>query len=65
VQGRLRGEDLRVQIDTECGHCARRFGLTVDHNLHVTGQTESCAPLIFEPEIDWASFKAPTIIRDY
>jgi len=39
--------------------------LTVDHNLRVTGQTEECAPLIFEPEIDWAGFKAPTIIDDY
>lgn len=65
VQGRLRGEQLRVTIETACGHCGRPMHLTVDSDMQVLDQDEGADPLVFEPQVDWESFTGPNIIHAY
>jgi hypothetical protein len=65
VQGRLRGEKLRVRIDSECRHCSRPLRLEVDQDLEWRVMSAGATPLLFEPEMDWESFRGANIIHDY
>ena len=65
MQGRLRGEKLRVRIDSECQHCQRPLRLEVDDELQWNVLTQGASPLLFEPDMDWASFRGANIIHDY
>ncbi len=65
MQGRLRGERLKVRIDSECRHCSRPLALEVDEELHSRVLTAEASPLLFEPEVQWDKFEAPNIIHDY
>ena len=65
VQGRLRGEAVSFEISTECAHCAQPMQLTVDSNLRYQVHNETAQPLVFEPNVDWATFTEPNIIRAF
>ncbi len=65
VQGRLRGEQLAVAIETECAHCGERIQITVDSEMHYQVHTRGAKPLIFEPDIDWEGFTEPNILHAY
>jgi hypothetical protein len=65
VQGRLRGEHLSVTIETVCHHCGQAMRLAVDSNMAVSVHAEGAAPLLFMPQINWASFAEPNIIDAY
>ena len=65
MQGRLRGEPLEVEIETQCGHCNRELRMSIDSDLQYRVLSEGAAPFVFEPHVDWQSFTAPNIIHDY
>ena len=65
VQGRLRGENLVVEIETRCAHCAQELHLTVDSGLNWSVKEPAAQPLLFEPEVDWQHFTEPNIIDAY
>jgi hypothetical protein len=65
VQGRLRGEKLRVRIDSSCHHCSRPLTIEVDDDLGWRVLSPGASPLLFEPDMDWQSFHGPNIIHDY
>jgi hypothetical protein len=65
VQGCLRGEKLWVRVDSECHHCSRPLTMEVDHRLGCRVFSRKATPLIFEPEINWSTFRGANIIHDY
>ncbi len=65
VQGRLRGEPLTVEIQTTCAHCGQPIQLAVDSNMQYWVKTAEAQPLIFEPDLNWATFTEPNIIHAY
>ena len=62
VEGRLRQQALRVDIDTRCAHCDRRIAMSVDSDLRYDGPPDV---LVFEPRVDWSNFTEPNIIHHY
>ncbi len=65
MQGRLRSQNLRVRIDSECHHCSRPLAIEVDDNLRWRVLSPGAAPLLFEPDVDWDTFHGPNIIHHY
>lgn len=65
VQGQLRNTDLSVEITTLCAHCEEPIRLAVDSRLKVHVREGGSAPLVFEPDVDWAVFTDPSIIDGY
>jgi hypothetical protein len=65
VQGRLRGEKLKVRIDSECQHRSELLSLEVDEELRWRMLSGDPAPLLFEPDIRWDTFRGENIIHDY
>jgi hypothetical protein len=65
VQGRLRGEKLKVRIDSECKHCCEPLSLEVNEELRWRLLSRDAAPLLFEPDIRWNTFREANIIHDY
>jgi len=65
VEGRLRGERLSAELTTECGHCGQALHISIDSELNWQIRERYADPLLFEPEIDWATFKGANIINDY
>ena len=65
VQGRLRGEQLEVAIDSECGHCSRPLRLEIDTEMSVRAASPGAEPMVFSPQIDWPRFAEPNIIHAY
>jgi len=65
VQGRLRGGDVEVRIDSRCGACGRALRIDVSSRLEWRVRRGPDSILVFEPEIQWSAFSAPTIVHDY
>ena len=65
VQGRLRNLALSVRIDSQCAQCQARLAIDVSDRMEWQVSAGTDAILVFEPAIDWATFGAPTIVRDY
>ena len=65
VQGRLRKKRLSIEIETECGHCARAMRFVVGSDLKHRIFGEGTRPLVFEPEVDWSTFSEPNITHAY
>lgn len=65
VQGRLREESLSVSIRTECAHCGRPMRIEVDSELRCRVEDAGAEPLVFQPQINWATFSEPNIIAAY
>jgi hypothetical protein len=65
VQGRLRDEELAVSIKTSCAHCDEPIHIDLDSELSWTVKESDADPLVFEPRIDWGTFRKPNIIDDY
>jgi hypothetical protein len=68
VQGRLRDENLVVEIESACAHCGRQIRLTMDSEMHWSMQESGVSdaqPLLFTPEVDWQHFREPDITRAY
>jgi len=68
VQGRLRNENLVVEIESACAHCGQEIHLTVNSELQWSVQepgAPGAQPLLFMPEVDWQHFAEPNIIDAY
>lgn len=65
MQGRLRGQALTVTIDSACAACGQTLSLDLSDRLEWRIKAGPDTILVFEPDIDWATFKAPTIVDDY
>ncbi len=65
MQGRLRGERVSASIGSECAACRGPIVFTIDSGFRWRILSGQAAPLVFQPSIDWAAFRAPTIIDDY
>jgi hypothetical protein len=65
VQGRLRNEPLEVEIATSCAHCARPLHIIVGDHLRWRVRERGADPVLFEPGVDWHSFRGSNIIGDY
>jgi hypothetical protein len=65
VQGHLRQSPLEVEIKTTCAHSGKAIELLVDSELNYRIVKGGPNPLVFEPEIDWTTFKDPNIIDGY
>jgi hypothetical protein len=62
VQGRLRGEYLVAQIESECAHCHQPLRLEVDSELKITARSPGAEPRVFVPTVDFSTLKEPSII---
>ena len=65
MQGHLRQSPLEVEIKTTCAHCDQPIELVIDSELSYRIEKGGPSPLVFEPEIDWSTFKDPNIIDGY
>ena len=65
VQGRLRKKRLSIEIRSECASCARTLRLVVGSDLKHQVIEGSAKSLLFEPEVDWATFDEPNITQAY
>ena len=65
VQGQLQHRSLTVTIHTACAHCGQPFRVTVDNEMRATVDEATAKPLIFEPQMDWQTFREPNIIHAY
>ncbi|MBI5877795.1 MAG: hypothetical protein HZB53_09100 [Chloroflexi bacterium] len=65
MQGQLWRRFLRATIESACAHCGQPLTLEVDSAVHAVCRTAGAAPLVFMPDVDWASFAEPTILDAY
>lgn len=65
MQGHLRNTELTVEISTRCAYSQKPIRLAVDSQLNYRVLEGGPAPLVFEPEVDWAAFTDPSIIDGY
>jgi hypothetical protein len=65
VQGRLRNEALSFEVETSCGHCGCPIHFSLDSNLNFQVKSEGANPLVFEPTVEWETFREPNIIDGY
>jgi hypothetical protein len=65
VQGRIRNQPVSVYIESVCAHCARPLRLTVDHELRFQVHGAAARPLVFSPQVDWATFDEPNITHGF
>ena len=65
MQGHLRKSPVEVEITTTCAHCGEAMEFAIDSELNYRIVKGGPNPLMFEPEIDWSTFKEPNIIDGY
>jgi hypothetical protein len=65
VQGKLRNEYLKVQIETECAHCSSPMEIEIDSNLRYKTNDESCEPVVFVPDVDFFNLEDDSIIDPF
>ena len=65
MQGRLRGQKISALIETRCEHCHREMHIDVDSEFKWEVREKDSSALLFEPDVDWRSFKGANIINDY
>ncbi len=65
MQGRIRGQALSIDVESECAHCGRPLRLTVDSELRFRLRDDKAEPLVFSPQVDWATFEEPNITHAF
>lgn len=65
VQGRLRNAAVEVTISTTCAHCHEPLHIVLDSQMRSRVKEAAAAPLVFEPHVDWRTFREPNIIYGY
>jgi hypothetical protein len=65
VQGQLRQEKLSIQIETECAHCGKPIHIEIDSELNYKVGEADADPLVFVPNVDFATLKDPSIIDGF
>lgn len=64
VQGKLTGNEVDVEVHTECAHCGEALELTVDAHMRCTVHTPGADPVVSIPLVDPARIRAPNILDD-
>ncbi len=64
VQGRLRNEKLKFDIQTECGHCGQPIHIHMDSELNYHVAEPDARPLVFAPMVDIHKLE-PSIIDGF
>lgn len=62
VQGRLCGEYLTAQIETECAHCQQPILIELDSDLNFKSVKPETQPLVYAPLVDFEKLQDPSII---
>ncbi len=62
VQGRLRQQEVVIQVETECAHCKQSMHLEIDGEMNCRSRETDCHPIIFVPDVDFGRLKDPNII---
>jgi hypothetical protein len=65
VQGQLRQEKLSFQIETECAHCGKPIHIQIDSDLNYKVREVDASPLVFVPNVNFATLKDPSIIDGF
>ncbi len=52
-------------VRSECAACKTGMEFAIDSEFRSRIESGPTSPLIFEPSIDWTTFRAPTIVNDY
>jgi hypothetical protein len=65
VQGQLRQEKLSFQIETECAHCGKPIHIQIDSDLNYKVLEPGADPLVFVPNVNFATLKDPSIIDGF
>ena len=65
MQGRLRNEQLQVEISTSCAHCGRPLHIVVDEQFRWRVRERSADPRLYLPHIDWRRFRGRNIIGHF
>jgi hypothetical protein len=65
VQGQLRQEKLSFLIETECAHCRKPIHIQIDCDLNYKVLEPDASPLVFVPNLDFATLKDPSIIDGF
>ena len=65
MQGQLRQEKLSFLIETECAHCGKPIHIEMDSDLNYKVLEPDANPLIFVPDVDFATLKDPSIIDGF
>ncbi|OGR20581.1 MAG: hypothetical protein A3J85_04410 [Desulfobacula sp. RIFOXYA12_FULL_46_16] len=65
VQGWLRKESLTVRIETRCACCSKPMSIDIDSRLNCQVHSSDAKPLIFIPDIDFATLSDPSIIEAF
>jgi len=65
VQGRLRNEVISAEIETVCAQSSRPLVITLDSKMKFRIKQKEAKPLVFSPQVDWASFSEPNIIQSF
>ena len=65
MQGRLRGEDLTVRVDTECHHCGKTLALEIDSDMKIRVEGAGAASLVFIPDLVPFEVEGPSIVDDF
>jgi hypothetical protein len=65
VQGQLRQEKLSFLIETECAHCGKPIHIEIDSDLHNKVLEPGADPLVFVPDVNFATLKDPSIIDGF
>ena len=61
----VRLESFDVEIRSQCACCGEKLRLTVSTAMECRVHDDGAAPLVFEPDVDWATFTDPSIIHRY
>ena len=54
-----------MDIQSECAHCLRPMRLTVDSELRFRVHDAGAEPLVFSPQVDWATFEEQNITHAF
>ena len=65
MQGQLRQEKLSFQIETECAHCGTPIHIQIDSDLNYKVLEPDASPLVFVPNVNFATLKDPSIIDGF
>ena len=65
MQGQLRQEKLSFLVETECAHCGKPIHIEIDSDLKYKVLEPGANPLVFVPNVNFATLKDPSIIDGF
>ena len=56
---------MSFQIETECAHCGKQIHIQIDSDLNYQVLEPDASPLVFVPNVNFATLKDPSIIDGF